>query len=209
MSEAIVHGPDGVGRCWWAGSTQSYHAYHDDEWGRPTHDDQWIFEKLCLEGFQSGLSWLTILNKRANFRRAFADFDPEKVAQFNRRSVNRLLRDAGIVRHRGKIESTINNAKRALELRQEFGSLAAFVWQFEPTAAAGPQTRSEVMDQSAESAAMNRELKSRGWSFVGPTTMYAFMQAAGIVNDHMPGCAAGEACRLARKRFRIPSPSLT
>ncbi len=204
MSKAIVHGPDGVARCWWAGSSESYHRYHDREWGRPTRDDRWIFEKLCLEGFQSGLSWLTILNKRENFRRAFADFDPEKVARFNRRSVDRLLCDAGIVRHRGKIESAIDNAKRALDLREEFGSLAAFVWQFEPGTGSPPATRSEVMAWTAESAALSRQLKSRGWRFVGPTTMYAFMQAAGVVNDHMPECAARESCQVARAQFRVP-----
>ena len=201
--------PQTTGRCPWCGTDPLYVHYHDTVWGRPEYDNQALFEKLILDGFQAGLSWITILRKREAFRDTFAGFDPDVIATWGESDVARLLQNPGIVRHRGKIESTINNAKRALELRQEFGSLAAFVWQFEPTAAAGPQTRSEVMDQTAESAAMNRELKSRGWSFVGPTTMYAFMQAAGIVNDHMPGCAAGEACRLARKRFRIPSPSLT
>ncbi len=176
----------------------------------PTGDDRWIFEKLCLEGFQSGLSWLTILNKRDNFRAAFADFEIDAVARFNTRSVDRLLRDAGIVRHRGKIESTINNARRALELRKEAGSLAAFVWQFEPTARARPRrmTRAALMKlaKTPESTALSKALKSRGWSFVGPTTMYAFLQAAGIVNDHLEGCDAREPCRRARATFDAPRP---
>ena len=202
MARAIVRGADGVARCWWAVSTDAYCAYHDEEWGRPTRDDRWIFEKLCLEGFQSGLSWRTILDKRENFRAAFANFEFEKVARFNRRSVDRLLGDAGIVRHRGKIESTINNAKRARELQGEFGSLAAFVWQFEPPARSRPKTmtRSALtkLSKTPESAALSKELKRRGWSFVGPTTVYAFMQAAGIVNDHITGCAAREPCTAAR-----------
>ncbi len=208
MKRGIVKGPDGIARCWWAHGSESYASYHDEEWGRPTRDDRWIFEKLCLEGFQAGLSWLTILNKRENFRRAFANFEIDRVARFNSRSVDRLLRDAGIVRHRGKIESTINNAKRARELRDEFGSLAAFVWQFEPPAASRPKTMTRAalmkMAKTPESVALSKELKRRGWSFVGPTTMYAFMQAAGIVNDHLKGCAAGEHCRSARSRFKVP-----
>ncbi|MBK7580774.1 MAG: DNA-3-methyladenine glycosylase I [Myxococcales bacterium] len=210
MVSEIVRGSDGVARCWWASSTESYARYHDAEWGRPTRDDRWIFEKLCLEGFQSGLSWLTILNKRDNFRAAFADFEVDSVARFNARSVDKLLGDAGIVRHRGKIESAINNAKRARELRDEFGSLAAFVWQFEPRPESRPRSlnRAALMKLSttAESIALSKELKRRGWSFVGPTTVYAFMQAAGLVNDHMQGCAARQRCASARTKFKLPLP---
>ena len=210
MAAAIIKGTDGVARCFWAASTANYGRYHDEEWGRPTRDDRWIFEKLCLEGFQAGLSWLTILNKRENFRAAFANFEIDQVARFNSRSVARLLKDAGIVRHRGKIESTINNAKRAQDLRDEFGSLAAFVWQFEPA----PKSRPKVMTHAAlmklavtpESTALSKDLKKRGWSFVGPTTVYAFMQAAGIVNDHVKGCAAQTQCAAARKTFKVPHP---
>lgn len=208
MASGIITGPDGVDRCFWAGNTEAYGVYHDEEWGRPTRDDRWIFEKLCLEGFQSGLSWLTILNKRENFRKAFANFEPGKVARFNKRSVERLLKDAGIVRHRGKIESAINNAKRARELRDEFGSLAAFAWRYEPDPRSRPKrlTRAALMKMSRtpESTALSKELKRRGWSFVGPTTVYAFMQAAGIVNDHLEGCASRAGCLADRKRFRVP-----
>jgi DNA-3-methyladenine glycosylase I len=204
----ITRGADGIPRCWWGTSTESYALYHDEEWGQPTRDDRWIFEKLCLEGFQAGLSWLTILNKRENFRGAFANFEVEKVARFNRRSVDRLLNDAGIVRHRGKIESAINNAKRAREVQAEFGSLAAFVWQFEPPAKSRPKkmTRAALakLTKTPESIALSKALKSRGWSFVGPTTMYAFMQAAGIVNDHIQGCAARERSISARRKFEVP-----
>ena len=210
MTRDIVEGPDGVARCWWAASTDAYFRYHDKEWGRPTRDDRWIFEKICLEGFQSGLSWLTILNKRESFRAAFANFEVDEVARFNRRSVERLLKNAAIVRHRGKIESTINNAKRARELQREYGSLAAFVWQFEPAARSRPKrmTRATLMKlaKTPESAALSKELKNRGWSFVGPTTMYAFMQAAGIVNDHLEGCAARGPCLSARRKFKVPRP---
>jgi DNA-3-methyladenine glycosylase I len=200
MAKSVVRGADGTSRCWWSLGSESYQAYHDTEWGRPTRDDRWIFEKIILEGFQSGLSWLTILNKRDNFRKAFANFDFDAVARFNRRSVERLLQDAGIVRHRGKIESAINNARRARELRDEFGSVAAFVWRFEPEARSRPKimTRAALMKlaKTPESAALSKELKTRGWSFVGPTTMYAFMQAAGFVNDQIESC---DARRTARK----------
>lgn len=210
MPDGLITGEDGRARCWWAGDDPLYVAYHDDEWGRPVHDDVRLFEKLCLEGFQAGLSWLTILNKRENFRDAFANFEIDKVARFNRRSVGRLLQDAGIIRHRGKIESAINNARRARELRNEAGSLAAFVWQFEPPASSRPKamTRSALMKltKTPESTALSQELKNRGWSFVGPTTMYAFMQAAGIVNDHMQGCVARDRCRSARRMFKVPRP---
>jgi DNA-3-methyladenine glycosylase I len=166
----VVRGSDGIARCFWAGDDPLYQRYHDEEWGVPTHDDQLLFEKICLEGFQAGLSWITILRKRENFRRAFRDFDFARVARFTSRDVTRLLKDAGIVRHRGKIESTINNAKRAVELKREHGSLDAYFWRWN------------------DPKELARDLKSRGWTFVGPTTVYAFMQAMGIVNDHGEGC---------------------
>jgi DNA-3-methyladenine glycosylase I len=198
----LISDEDDVSRCWWCGEHADYIAYHDDEWGVPTADDQRLFEKICLEGFQSGLSWLTILRKRDNFRRAFNDFDFEKVARFKRSSVERLLKDAGIVRHRGKIESTINNAKRALELVDEFGSLAAFFWKFKPETHPVFDGKVSMTDESKQ---MSKELKKRGWSFVGPTTAYAFMQSLGIVNDHLPGCASFEIVEKARKKFKHPS----
>jgi DNA-3-methyladenine glycosylase I len=184
---------DGIPRCWWAGTDPLYIRYHDDEWGRPVRDDRRLFEKICLEGFQAGLSWLTILRKRENFRAAFAGFDIERVAAFDGRDVNRLLRDAGIVRHRGKIESTINNARRALALRDEHGSLARYFWQWQPDPASRPRriTRDVLMAMptTPESTALSRDLRRRGWTFVGPTTVYAFMQAMGLVNDHVEECA--------------------
>jgi DNA-3-methyladenine glycosylase I len=169
-----VLGTDGKRRCHWCAATPEYVAYHDTDWGYPVHDDRRLFEKLCLEGFQSGLSWRTILMKRDNFRAAFRDFDFEKVARFSARDVQRLLKDAGIVRHRGKIEAVINNARRARELVKSEGSLDAFFWRFARGAKDG--------------AALSKELKKRGWNFVGPTTVYAFMQAAGMVDDHADGC---------------------
>ena len=185
MTEGLVTGDDGIVRCWWPGD---HTDYHDDEWGRPTTDDTRLFEKICLEGFQAGLSWLTILRKREAFRSGFAGFDPVTVAGFGPDDVERLLGNAGIVRHRGKIESTINNAARALEVADEFGSLAAYLWSWEPTGE--PRTPGDpIPATTAESTTLSRDLKRRGWSFVGPTTAYAFMQAMGMVNDHMPGCA--------------------
>jgi DNA-3-methyladenine glycosylase I len=188
----LIAGQDGVFRCRWCAASEEYVAYHDHEWGFPVDDDRRLFEKICLEGFQSGLSWLTILRKRAAFRSAFADFDCARVAHFGAREVERLLGDAGIVRHRGKIESTINNARRALELTEEFGSLAAYFWSFEPDAATRPDrltwVRLKTMRTSPQSEALSHDLKRRGWSFVGPTTLYAFMQAMGLVNDHLDGC---------------------
>lgn len=204
VQEDVIMGPGGVARCRWAAQTELYSAYHDDEWGRPTRDERWIFEKICLEGFQAGLSWLTILNKRENFRAAFANFAIDAVAEFDERDVERLMGDAGIVRHRRKIESTINNARRAREVRDELGSLAAFVWQFEPEEA--QRTPEALPSKTPESIALSKELKRRGWSFVGPTTMYAFMQAAGIVNDHFAGCAARTPCVAARRDFLVPRP---
>jgi len=196
LPHGLVRGDDGLVRCWWGASTPDYAAYHDEEWGWPVHDDVRLFEKICLEGFQSGLSWLTILRKRENFRKSFADFDYRRVARFNRRSVERLLEDAGIIRHRGKIESTINNAKLALELEEEYGSLSAFFWEYRPPADERPRrmTKSALMklSKTPTSAALSKELKRRGWTFVGPTTLYAFMQAMGLVNDHLEGCFTRE-----------------
>jgi DNA-3-methyladenine glycosylase I len=188
-----------VSRCWWCGTDPLYVRYHDDEWGRPVSDDTRLFEKICLEGFQAGLSWLTILRKREAFRKAFAGFDIDRVARFTARDVTRLLGDAGIVRHRGKIESTINNAARARELREEFGTLSKYVWQFEPSARSRPKriTR-EVLTSMAttlESIALSKDLRTRGWTFVGPTTIYAFMQAMGLVNDHVHDCFVGRELR--------------
>ena len=191
---------EAVGRCAWCRSSPLYRDYHDREWGFPVHDETRLFEKLCLEGFQSGLSWLTILNKREAFRRAFAGFDATRVARFRSREVERLLGDAAIVRHRGKIESTINNARRLLELRAEFGSLAAYAWRFEPAARPGRVTPAalQALGLPPEAIAMAKDLKRRGWTFVGPTTVYAFMQAMGLVNDHFDGCHARAAAEAAR-----------
>ena len=198
---------DGEARCFWAGADDTYRDYHDTEWGYPVDDDRRLFEKICLEGFQSGLSWITILRKRPNFRRAFGDFDFERVARFNSRSVERLMRDSGIVRHRGKIESTINNARRARELRDEFGSLAAYFWRFEPERGRPKRVTHAWLrrhTESRESVEMSRDLKRRGWSFVGPTTAYAFMQAMGLVDDHIDGCAIRERTQAARRQFTAP-----
>jgi DNA-3-methyladenine glycosylase I len=207
-NERLIVGDDGRPRCFWQQEAPEYRDYHDREWGRPTSDDVRLFEKICLEGFQSGLSWLTILRKRENFRRAFAGFDVGKVARFGAKDVTRLLANAGIVRHRGKIESTINNAKRAIELVRETGSLAAHVWRFEPR----PESRPKKLDwptllkmsRTDESVALSKDLKKRGWSFVGPTTMYAFMQAVGMVNDHLDGCFCRTEIERERKEFRRP-----
>jgi DNA-3-methyladenine glycosylase I len=195
-------------RCSWCGDDPLYVAYHDREWGFPVVDDRRLFEKICLEGFQSGLSWLTILRKRDAFRAAFHGFDYERVARMGERDVERLLGNAGIVRHRGKIASTINNAKRASELVAEHGSLAAYFWGFEPTPATRPKklTREllQTMATSPESVALAKDLKRRGWTFVGPTTVYAFMQAMGLVNDHVHDCDAGRAITRARSAFKPP-----
>jgi len=208
-NEGLIVGEDGKHRCRWGGSTSEYALYHDREWGRPVVDDTRLFEKICLEGFQSGLSWLTILRKRENFRTAFADFDIGSVARFTARDVNRLLKDAGIVRHRGKIESTINNAHRVLELRREFGSLAAYFWRHEPAAKSRPKKLDlatlRAMATTPESTALSKDLKKRGWTFVGPTTVYAFMQAMGLVNDHLEGCHCRKEIEKLRKEFVRPS----
>ena len=192
----VVVGPDGMPRCWWGTSTPDYVAYHDDEWGCGVTSDARLFEKLCLEGFQSGLSWLTILRKRENFRNAFAQFDPASVAAFDEGDVARLLADAGIVRHGGKIRSTVNNAHRALEMIAECGSLAGFFW---PYATFADQPPTEIPPLTDTSKALSKELKQRGWTFVGPTTVYAFMQAMGLVNDHLGGCFARERAETSRR----------
>jgi DNA-3-methyladenine glycosylase I len=210
MSEntGLITGPDGIKRCFWHGNLPDYLHYHDHEWGRPMANETRLFEKICLEGFQSGLSWLTILRKRENFREAFDGFEFDRVARFTDEDVERLLGNAGIIRHRGKIVSTINNAKRARELADEAGSLAAWFWKFEP----GPQERPAVVDlahlkanpTTAVSVRISKELKKRGWSFVGPTTVYAFMQAMGLVNDHLEGCSCRAEVESERKRFKRP-----
>ena len=207
--EGLETGPDGVVRCWWCGDKDDYRHYHDTEWGRPIADDRTLFQKICLEGFQSGLSWLTILRKRSNFQAGFDNFEFDRIAEYGDEDVERLVVDAGIIRHRGKIVSTINNAKRAIELREEAGSLAAFFWSFEPA----PARRPSVLDHAAamqlnltpESTALSKALKKRGWSFVGPTTCYAFMQAMGMVNDHLEGCAMREEIEDLRVAFMRPT----
>jgi DNA-3-methyladenine glycosylase I len=197
-----IEGPDGKSRCRWSGAAPEFLDYHDSEWGFPVDDDRRLFEKLSLEGFQSGLSWRTILAKRENFRAAFHGFDFDRVARFTQRDVDRLLKDEGIVRHRGKIEAVINNARRAKELVKEEGSLAAFLWRYEPDAEqlGKPQT----VSTSSESIALSKELKKRGWQFVGPTTVYAFMQAMGLVNDHGEDCVIRAKVERARKSFTRP-----
>ena len=192
----LVIGDDGVPRCWWGAEPEIYQHYHDDEWGRAVSDDRRLFEKICLEGFQAGLSWLTILLKRDSFRAGFAEFDPATVARFDEEDVERLLADVGIVRHQGKIRSTINNASRALEVVEERGSLAAYFWSWAKPEAAPPV---EIPSTTEVSTALSRDLKKRGWSFVGPTTVYAFMQAMGLVNDHLDGCHVREECARARR----------
>lgn len=181
----VVVGEDGVARCWWGVEPEIYRGYHDNEWGRPTTEDPLLFEKLCLEGFQAGLSWLTILRKRENFRNAFDGFEPERVAAYDDSDVKRLLADAGIVRHEGKIRSTINNASRALDLAGEHGSLRSYFWSWAPDPGPAPI---EIPAVTETSTALSKDLKKRGWTFVGPTTVYAFMQAMGLVNDHLEGC---------------------
>jgi DNA-3-methyladenine glycosylase I len=207
----LFRGADGKRRCFWCGGADDYVLYHDTEWGFPVVDDRRLFEKLCLEGFQAGLSWLTILRKREAFRRAFAGFDPRAVARFRTNDVARLLKDASIVRHRGKIESAIHNAERALRLTEEFGSIAAYVWAFEPLPKSRPRriTRAALrgMATTAASVTLSKDLKQRGWSFVGPTTVYAFMQAMGLVNDHLDGCALREDAESARRFSRPERPA--
>lgn len=208
-TDGLIEGPDGRMRCWWHANDPLYMDYHDNEWGRPCADDRYLFEKICLEGFQSGLSWITILRKRENFRKGFANFDIHKLAKFTDKDVERLVNDAGIIRHRGKIESTINNARQAIELIEREGSLAKFIWQYEPATKDRPKKFDAVtlkaITHSDYSAALSKELKRRGWAFFGPTTAYAFMQAVGLVNDHLQGCVCREPCLEARERFVPPS----
>jgi DNA-3-methyladenine glycosylase I len=205
----VATGDDGITRCWWCLGDPLYESYHDTEWGRPVTDDRRLFEKLALEGFMAGLSWLTILRKRENFRAAFKGFEPEAIARFNSRSVERLLQDAGIVRHRGKIEATINNARRYIELVDEFGSLARFAWSYEPD----PGDRPAKLDwptlvgigANAEATRMSKDLKRRGWAFVGPTTVYSFMEAMGLVNDHVDRCELRDEVEKVRRNFTRPT----
>jgi DNA-3-methyladenine glycosylase I len=208
VKTGLLEGADGITRCFWPGVLPDYLHYHDHEWGRPVADDKRLFEKICLEGFQSGLSWLTILRKRDNFREAFAGFDYERVAEFGEADIERLLGNAGIVRHRGKIVSTINNARRAREMADEAGSLAAWFWRHEPGADERPATVDyptlTANPTSPTSIRISKELKKRGWSFVGPTTVYAFMQAMGLVNDHIEGCACRAEVEKQRAEFVRP-----
>ena len=210
LSPGLVHDQETARtRCWWPGDKADYIEYHDHEWGRPVDDEHRLFEKICLEGFQSGLSWLTILRKRDRFREVFFDFDYEAIASMGKRDVNRLVKDAGIIRHRGKIESVLNNAKRAIAMAEAHGSLGAYFWTFEP----GPKERPKRMTKNSlmklskteNSTRLSKALKKQGWSFVGPTTCYAFMQAMGLVNDHIEGCDARVQVDKLRKRFKRPS----
>ena len=209
MTDGLVTGDDGVTRCGWGAGDDLYRSYHDDEWGRPMSGDEALFELMTLEAFQSGLSWLTILRKRGSFRTAFDGFAIEKIAGYGDQDVARLLADAGIVRNRAKVLATINNARRYDELTNEFGSLGAYVWSFEPSAEERPKRLNwktlTTMAKTPESAAMSKDLKKRGWAFLGPTTVYSFMQSAGIVNDHIEGCDHRAACEAARAAFDRPS----
>ncbi|HEX5067244.1 MAG TPA: DNA-3-methyladenine glycosylase I [Myxococcota bacterium] len=206
--DGLAAGSDGAVRCFWCAGDPLYESYHDREWGHPVRDDVRLFEKICLEGFQAGLSWITVLRKREAFRSAFHGFEPERVARMNGRDVARLLRDPGIIRHRQKLESAVNNAKRTLELIEERGSLAAYLWTFEPDAKERPKRITwpalGKLTESAASRALSKDLRQRGFSFVGPTTMYAMMQAMGLVNDHLEGCPVRERALAARTRFRLP-----
>jgi len=197
-----IPGPDGKSRCRWCGAAPEFLDYHDTEWGFPVRDDHRLFEKLSLEGFQSGLSWRTILAKRENFRAAFHQFDFDRITRFTQRDVDRLLQDKGIVRHRGKIEAVINNAQQAQELVNQEGSLAAFIWRYEPDPAQLPEP--QTASTSAESIALSKDLKKLGWKFVGPTTVYAFMQAMGLINDHVEDCVIRAEVERAREKFRRP-----
>ncbi|HEY1420001.1 MAG TPA: DNA-3-methyladenine glycosylase I [Candidatus Dormibacteraeota bacterium] len=203
----ISIGADGTARCWWCDSDDLYRRYHDLEWGRPVADDRRLFEKLSLEAFMSGLSWLTILRKRENFRAAFRNFDPSVVARFTARDVGRLMGDAGIVRNRAKIEATVNNARRYSLLLDEFGTFAAYAWRFEPKPRKHLLDHTALMqlDASEEAGAMSKDLRRRGWAFVGPTTVYSFIQAMGLVNDHVKGCAAGAEVEQLRRSFVRPA----
>ncbi len=205
-ADGLVTGEDGKTRCRWHGGLPDYLAYHDREWGRPVSSDTRLFEKICLEGFQSGLSWLTILRKRDNFRAAFHGFDIKRVAAMGEDDIERLVGDAGIIRHRGKITSTINNARRAIELVEAEGSLAHYFWRYEPADRPGTVTWDWIRANPATevSKTISKDLKKRGWSFVGPTTVYAFMQAMGLVNDHVEGCVCRAECEAERRAFERP-----
>jgi DNA-3-methyladenine glycosylase I len=204
----LAAGSDGKTRCFWCTGDPLYEAYHDTEWGFPVRDDVRLFEKICLEGFQAGLAWITVLRKREAFRRAFHGFDPERVARMNERSIQRLLGDASIIRHRQKLESAVNNAKRTLELIEARGSLAAHFWEFEPPASQRPKRIAwpalGKLTESAASRALSKDLRQRGFTFVGPTTLYAMMQSVGLVNDHLEGCPVRPRAAHARTRFRVP-----
>jgi len=200
MPSKYIHTLDGINRCWWCKSDALYIDYHDQEWGNPVSDDQRFFEKICLEGFQSGLSWITILKKRESFRAAFSQFAIAKVAKFNDKKVERLVQNASIIRHRGKIEATINNANRAIEMIKDRGSLGSFFWSFEPN----PRKFDPKRATTPESIEMSKQLKKLGWKFVGPTTCYSLMQSLGIVNDHHPSCASWKKCETLRKKFKRP-----
>lgn len=208
VADGLIRGEDGLTRCFWHGGLEDYRRYHDEEWGRPVTNDIRLFEKICLEGFQSGLSWLTILRKRENFRAAFAGFDFHAVANFGEDDIARCVADAGIIRHRGKIVSTINNARRAVELEGEFGSLSRYFWSYEPDASERPARMDyatlRANPTSPTSIRLSKDLKKRGWTFVGPTTVYAFMQAMGLVNDHIEGCCCREPTERLRESFVRP-----
>jgi len=208
-TDGLIDAGRGRRRCAWCGDDALYVGYHDEEWGRPVVDDIRLFEKICLEGFQSGLSWLTILRKRARFREVFEGFDPQRVARYGARDIARLLKDPGIIRHEGKIRSTVNNARRVLELQDECGSLAAYAWRWEPPAAERPAAMTwaalRAMPTTPSSTALSKDLKKRGWSFVGPTTVYAFMQAMGLVNDHVDGCFVRRAVDRDRRTVTRPT----
>ncbi len=206
--DGLIAGEDGKLRCWWHGNDPLYQRYHDDEWGRPVSGDIPLYEKICLEGFQAGLSWLTILRKRENFRAAFLGFDFEKVARFKDKDVERLIKDAGIIRHRGKIEAAITNAQQTITLIDEVGSLGAYFWRFEPDETSRPRRLDKktlvAMPVTKESEALSKDLRKRGFKFVGPTTMYAHMQAMGLVNDHVEGCHCREKIEKIRASFKRP-----
>lgn len=208
LPPGLIRSADGLVRCFWAGEHKDYIAYHDTEWGLPVSEDRLLFEKICLEGFQSGLSWLTILRKRENFREVFEGFDFTRVAAFGERDIELLLKNPGIVRHRGKIQATVHNARRACEMADECGSLAAFFWKWEPAEDARPRCIDQPtllsLAKTPESASLSIALKKRGWRFVGPTTTYAFMQAMGLVNDHIEGCCVRPTIESARRQFTRP-----
>jgi DNA-3-methyladenine glycosylase I len=205
--ELLLTGADGLARCWWPGTDPRYVAYHDHEWGLPVADDTLLFEHLCLEAFQAGLAWITVLRKREAFRRAFAGWDLGAMARMGEADVARLMGDAGIVRNRVKIQAVLHNSRKALELKEECGSLCAFFWRFEGTRNGPPRfaTRKEAPATSKESEALSAALKERGWRFVGPTGMYACMQAVGMVNDHLEGCCCRERVLSARAAFVCPT----